>query len=153
VDNHCLVNQAIPYDNELMAAGRIALFNPTNGMWIIRNKYRTEPDLQLLKTKPLGKSKRFLGGDGGNRTRVRKIRLSNLYEHSQLFRFVRLQINWPNCIQTIRSDPKALLAEPHGTILGSLIFMTPLLVPIRQTVPGDVTSSKEVSFQSISLCS
>gem|GEM_PF-4760301 len=52
----------------------------------------TEPDLQQTK-KPLRKSKRFLGGDGGNRTRVRKIRLSNLYEHSQLFRFVRLQVN------------------------------------------------------------
>jgi len=117
----------------------------------VRFNYGTWPT--NVKTKPLGKSKRFLGGDGGNRTRVRKIRLSNFYEHSQLFRFVRLQINWPNCIQTIRLDPKALLAEPHGAILGSLIFMTPWLVPIRQTVPGDVTSSKEVSFHSISLCS
>ena len=35
----------------------------------------------------------FVGGDGGNRTRVRKIRPSDLYEHSQLFRFVRLQVN------------------------------------------------------------
>jgi len=40
VDNHCLVSQAIPYDNELRAVGRIPPFNPTYGMGIIRNKNR-----------------------------------------------------------------------------------------------------------------
>ncbi len=47
---------------------------------------------RLKKIKP-AQTGFILGGDGGSRTRVRKIRLSNLYEHSQLFRFVRLQIN------------------------------------------------------------
>jgi len=40
VDNHCLVSQAIPYDDELRAVGRIPPFNPTYGMGIIRNKNR-----------------------------------------------------------------------------------------------------------------
>ena len=70
--------------------------------WVGYFKVEIERDIMTPTTPYEGKllnqnrpdfSERFLGGDGGNRTRVRKIRPSDLYEHSQLFRFVRLQVN------------------------------------------------------------
>jgi hypothetical protein len=54
----------------------------------------------------------FFSGDGGNRTRVRKIQPSNVYERSWLFISLQVTTTSQGEPTAIRWDPKAPLS--HG---------------------------------------
>ena len=66
------------------------------------------------------------GGDGGNRTRVRKNRPSNIYERSRsLFSLACREINRPASGQSLRAR-KPSFAQLHDVLYGTPAFLRPL---------------------------
>ena len=110
--------------------GQVAFFNLTSQTSALildfaGFKGRNWPTKNYLTQNRPGNPERFLGGDGGNRTRVRKNRPLNLYERSRLFSVIRLQVNRLNYKQIIRLSPKALFGLVHGLPDSVPAFMTP----------------------------
>ena len=94
------------------------------------------------------------GGDGGNRTRVRKSRPSNVYERSWSFNFIPRQVDQPNYRRTIRLSPKALFYPSHGMMSSIPTFMTLWLSPVGRTASGSVTPPfGRIMHSHTSLCS
>jgi hypothetical protein len=78
-------------------------------------------------------------GDGGNRTRVRKIRPADIYERSRLLLVVSRATTDKNTRSTSRWDPKAPLSHAARRGMWHSDFVTPGLPPVggrgRRTWP------------------
>jgi len=67
----------------------------------------------------------WLGGDVGNRTRVRKIRPSNIYERSRLIVFTERASNDKGCVQLTAGTRKFLFRMASGVLMRHANFVSP----------------------------
>jgi hypothetical protein len=77
-----------------------------------------------------------LGGDGGNRTRVRRFQSQNIYKHSRLIRF-RLKVASRRAVlQISHRSPRAPLSRVEWHPARHLDSLSPDLTPVKGGVRG-----------------